>query len=115
MRGLREGCNAVYMSDAVTSLNAAKAKVLDYLAGGKFTRSSVRVGSKSIEFRSASEAVQALREIGTLLADASGTASALLYAKNAGRGRVRTETELDRRAGAVVTIQAGTRPRGGVS
>ena len=38
-------CIAVYMSDAVTSLNAAKSKILDYLASGKFVRSSVRVGS----------------------------------------------------------------------
>ena len=75
------------MSDAVTSLNAAKAKVLDYLASGTFTRSSVMVGSKSIEFCSASEAVQALREIETLLADATGMVSALPHAKNAGRPR----------------------------
>ena len=83
------------MSDAVTSLNEAKTKVLDCLAGGESTRSPVRVGSQRIEFRSASEAVQALREIETVLADATGTGSALLYAENAGRGCVRTDTELE--------------------
>lgn len=69
-------------------LQAAKAKVLEWMAGGKFLYRSIMIGDQRVELTSMTQAVAALKQIDKMIAEEAGTFSGRAYAQNGGRGYV---------------------------
>lgn len=72
----------------IEQLEQAKAKVLEWIAAGKFTYRSVQIGDQKVEFTSLQQAVQALRTIDQMIAQNGGSYQCRTYAENNGRGFV---------------------------
>jgi hypothetical protein len=72
----------------IEQLESAKAKVLEWMAAGKFVYRSVQIGDQRVEFTTMQQAATALRTIDQLIAQNSGGIKCRTYAENNGRGFV---------------------------